>query len=235
MEAVKKRFSKQADHYAELSTLQQKIAKALIDRLGSRPSRILDLGAGCGAVFNVIDWPIERFVAVDFAPRMCELHPKNENIEIIEADFNNTKSLARLCDFGPYELLISSSALQWSADLDLTMRALAKLGDRVAFAFFTDGTFGQLHRYTRLPSFLPNAQNAAEVIARYFQVKTEIVNFELQFQTRRELFSYIRQSGVGGGVPRLKIEDARRLLREYPSLTLEFEVLYAVSTPKAPL
>lgn len=228
-EALKHRFSRQAAHYARLNTIQREVAAALLSRLTDCPKRILDLGAGCGAIFSQIEWPVEHFVAVDFAQRMCELHPVAQGVTVLQADFDSPAALAALERLGPFDLIISSSALQWAADLDVTLKAVARLGRRAAFALFTAGTFKSLHDYLGTNSPLPHAALASAAIARHFPVRTEVVSLRLCFDDRRSLFSYIRQSGVGGGVSRLTFGRARELLKNFPSLELEFEVLYAVT------
>ncbi|MGE4296152.1 MAG: methyltransferase [Campylobacterales bacterium] len=228
--AVKNRFSRQAKMYAMLNTPQRQVAKNLIAEIAHlKPRRILDVGAGCGAVYEQIHWPLECFVAVDFASMMCQLHPKGEGVWVVQADFNNPNELDSLARYGPYDLVISSSALQWAVSLEDSLSALSRLSARAALALFTAGTFDGLNRYLGKASPLPTATEAMEIIGRHFDAEIRVEKFCVGFESVRSLFDFIRQSGVGGGSPGLSVAQARSLLLNYPGLDLEFEVVYALA------
>jgi malonyl-CoA O-methyltransferase len=53
------------------------------------------------------------------------------------------------------------------------------------------------------------------------------VEYELTFESVDEIFTYIKKSGVSGGRNALSYKQMKNLMKEYPSKTLEFEVLFA--------
>ncbi|MDR3162858.1 MAG: methyltransferase domain-containing protein [Helicobacteraceae bacterium] len=227
MNSVFRRFNDRAQGYAELNGLQRSVARELIARLLSKPRRILDIGCGNGIVHSLIDWEYDLFVATDFAPQMCELHPKNEKTAVLQIDFNLPGQMLKLGGYAPFDLIISSSALQWADDLDGTLETISQFGERAAFAIFTDGTFRELHKgkKSRLRSF----EEAKHSISRAFDARFWRGEFTISFDSRRELFGYIRKCGIGGGIRMFSFKEARELINSYPNLYLEYEVLFAVS------
>lgn len=226
---VKKRFSKQAQNYHQLNIVQKNVASDLIRSIGSNPKKVLDLGAGSGAVYSAIDWDLERFIAVDFSNEMCEIHPKGANIEIVNADFNSPADMQNLTKYRPLDLIISSSALQWSVDLAQTLDLIKALEADIAIALFCDKTFQDLREFANLRSNLPSQKKASDLITSRFDVEIFMREYEINFNSARELFSYINKSGVGGGFKKVAFSKARNLLECYPHCTLRFEALFAIS------
>lgn len=219
-----KEFSKNAHSYDDYTSLQQEIAHFLISHIHSKPKKILDLGCGSGAVFKNIVWEVEHFTGIDCAPKMCERHPQAENVEILCEDFESP-SLSS-CLNPPYDLLVSSSALQWAQDLEALMSTMASMCHEGAFAIFTDKTFETIYTMSGLPSFLPNAKALAVMFETYFTCQHEIKTFRLFFDDNLSKFRYIKKSGVSGGVKRLSVAQTKALIQNYPHSYLEFEVLF---------
>jgi malonyl-CoA O-methyltransferase len=230
LNSILRRFNSHAAQYARLNTLQSDIAALLAQKVRSwRPKRILDLGAGSGAVFSAIDWEVERFVAVDFSPNMCALHPRKNGVEVLCANFDSPDDLSRLNAFAPFDLAMSSSSLQWARDLSVPLALAASFAYRAAFAIFTDGTLKTLHCVAGTRANLRSYDETAAMISRFFDVTFERREFRIRFANTRELFRYIKDSGIGGGFNTLGTSKARKLVREYPHAELEFETLFAVS------
>ena len=211
----------------------------LDNAVGAKFRRIADIGSGSGAVWNAIHWQCELFAAVDFAPAMCAIHPKDARIFVRQADFNNAEELLKLRDFAPLDLIISSSSLQWANDLRQTLGALKTVAAhsancRVAFAMFTSGTFAALRQFLGADGlladdFLLDHAAAGAMISEFFDTAQSVERSSVAFGSRRELFEYIRLSGIGGGRRTLGFTQAKNALAAYPRLELEFETLYAVS------
>ena len=114
--SVKNQFSKYAKEYKNHNIIQQIVAKSLVRELKFQPKRILELGCGSGQVFNHISWEVEFYKAIDASASMCELHPKSENIEVKCLNFD-TQDFINEIKNDSYDIVLSSSALQWSNDL----------------------------------------------------------------------------------------------------------------------
>jgi malonyl-CoA O-methyltransferase len=223
---VQTEFSRYAGEYGSYNVIQQRVvAKLLADIGGERPQRILDLGCGNGTLYNALPWRPEHFLGVDFAPRMLELHPKAANVECIYGDFNDPALFEQL-RFLDFDRIFSASALQWSQDLDRIFAMIASLNASVSLALFTSNTFETLFRTAGLAPILRSGEEIAEAARPWFGDSMETVRYRLAFPSTREMFRYIKRSGVSGGRNVLGYRETKRLMEQYPLDYLEFEVLF---------
>ncbi len=225
---VSSEFSKYAIHYGSHNIIQDKVASKLISFVKSEPKRILDLGCGSGALCKKIDWNYKRFTGVDFAPGMLELHPKSKRIESIYGDFNDERLFENLLTYS-YDYILSASALQWSQDLESSFKHIQSFNAPIALAIFTANTFKTLNETASLPPMLRSAQEIERLQQKYFKADFEIVNYKLEFDSVRDIFRYIKQSGVSGSRKALDYKQTKKLMREYPLNYLEFEVAFIYS------
>ena len=212
-------FSKRAVSYNEHNIIQKKVVKRLIENIKSNPKKILDLGCGSGAVYKNITWNIEKFVGVDKAENMCELHPSHKSICLVNEDFETFV-------FEKYDIVISSSALQWAKDLDALLRKIASNSDEIAFSIFCDGTFKTIYEVAKLEPFLPKQQKLLKLLSKYFEFTHELVHYRLEFEDNLAKFRYIKNSGVSGGERKLSFRETKKLIENYPHSYLEFEVMF---------
>ena len=54
-------------------------------------------------------------------------------------------------------------------------------------------------------------------------------NYKLEFDSVRDMFKYIKQSGVSGSRSVLDYKQTKKLMNEYPVSYLEFEVVFITS------
>lgn len=222
---VSEEFSRFADHYGEYNLIQEQVADKLMAGVPGRPRNMLDIGCGRGALAKRVCWDFTYFLGIDFAPGMLERHPKAENITCIFGDFDNPELYANLQQFR-FDRILSASALQWSPDLAHTFRLIRSLGAPVSFAVFTSGTFETLFKTAGLPPLLRSVDEVQATAARYFDADFEVVRYQLAFQSVREMFRYIKRSGVSGKRNVLSYAQTKRLMETYPLDYLEFEVLF---------
>lgn len=225
---VSSEFSRYADHYGEFNVIQEKVAERLVAGIDDAPGHLLDIGCGRGAIAGRIGWPFEYLIAVDFAPRMLELHPKGNSIECIYGDFDNPELYAYLQNYR-FDRIVSASALQWSPDLAHTFGLIRTLRAPVSAAIFTSGTFKTLFETAGLPPLLQSAQEVEALAEHYFGASGETVQYALAFESVREMFRYIKRSGVSGNQNVLGYKQTKRLMEAYPLGYLEFEVLFIQS------
>ena len=114
--AVKTQFSKHANQYNHYNIIQQIVSKALVREITNKPKRILELGCGSGQVFKNIDFHYDYYKAIDFSASMCDIHPKASNLDIVCLDFDSDDFFSNIKG-EKYDLVLSSSALQWSKNL----------------------------------------------------------------------------------------------------------------------
>ncbi len=229
MTRVAQEFSRFAAAYSRHNIIQAEVAQKLISMLPlKRYETILDLGCGRGEVYHNLKKQRIGFghlSALDISAEMLQLHPSGENLTMIQNDFNQPDILKAL-PASHYDLLISSSALQWSSDLDATLSLLASLSDRFYFAIFTAGTFRSLHRCAGITSPIYSEAILKEKISRYFDAEYETIRYKLHFDTVYKMLRYIKESGTSGGERRLSYTQTKQLLDTYPYDYLEFEVLF---------
>jgi len=222
---VHQEFSRYAAQYGAHNVIQAKVAQKLIADTSNKPRKILDLGCGNGTLFSCIDWELESFVGVDFSATMLEHHPMTAKTELILGDFNDPKLFAQLSALS-LDRLYSSSALQWADDLDIVFKSIRDLNAPISLAIFTSGTFKTLYETAGLSPILKSSDEVIESANYYFDAQFEIVRYVLEFDTVRDMFRYIKRSGVSGGRRVLDFTQTKRLMESYPLNYLEFEVLF---------
>lgn len=222
---IREEFSRYASQYGTHNVIQSKVAQKLIADTSDIPRKILDLGCGNGTLFSCIDWEIESFVGVDFSATMLDHHPISSKTELILGDFNDPRLFAQLADFS-FDRLYSASALQWADDLDDVFESIHALNTPVSFAIFTAGTFKTLYQTAGLSPILKSSDEIIESAKCHFDAQFEIVHYVLEFDTVREMFRYIKRSGVSGGRRVLDIAQTKALMRNYQLNYLEFEVVF---------
>lgn len=222
---VSKQFSKYAKDYNNNNVIQQIIAKALVRDIKTTPKTILELGCGSGQAYKYIDWDIEKYTAIDFAPEMCNLHPKNEKVEVHCFDFDSIE-FEEFLKNKRYEMIISSSAMQWSKDLEKLVKLLSKSTDEINCVLFTSNTFKTIQNITKHTSPILDIDSIKSGFLKSFDCEFEVFNYNLEFEDKKDIFEYIKKSGVEGGANKLPFKIAKKLFKEYPFSYLEFEVIF---------
>jgi len=222
-------FSKFAHTYERYGIIQEKVAEELLSLLKYQPKKILDLGCGRGALAKKISWDVDHFLGVDFAKRMLELHPKGERIECIYGDFDDPELYEQLFLFD-FDYILSSSAMQWSRDIDALFAKIKRLNFQdFAFAVFTANTFKTLHKTAHTTSPLPSKEQILQAAQKHFDCKNHTQEYTLEFTDTLQMLRYIKKSGVSGKRNILSYKQTKALIDNYPLLYLEFEVLFLYS------
>jgi len=222
---VREEFSRYASVYGESNVIQAKVAQKLLDDTPNHPKRILDLGCGSGTIFSRIEWEMERFVGVDFSSSMLAHHPSSTTTELILGDFNDPK-LFEILKRETFDHIYSASALQWADDLGRVLGFLSLFNTPMSLAIFTSGTFKTLYQYAHLLPLLKSADEVIALVNTHLNARCEVLHYTLEFDSVREMFRYIKRSGVSGGRRVLTISQMKKLMVNYPLTFLEFEVLF---------
>jgi len=225
---VHEEFSRYAAVYGQSNVIQAKVAQKLLDDTRNTPKHILDLGCGSGTLFSRINWEIDRFIGVDFSQEMLNYHPRTPKTQFLLGDFNSPELFEKLSD-ATFDHIYSASALQWADDLDVVLKEISKLNSPVSIAIFTSGTFQTLYETAGLLPILKSSEEIMEIASRYFDAQYEIVRYVLEFDSVREMFRYIKRSGVSAGRRVLDFTQTKRLMETYPLKFLEFEVVFITS------
>jgi malonyl-CoA O-methyltransferase len=221
---IQREFSQNANDYEKVNIIQRRVVHALLSHIGDSPENILDIGCGSGAVYKALSWPVQTFVGVDFAEGMLSLHPKDTPVTLLHEDFNDPVLFEKLHTYS-FDRIISSSALQWASDLDATLGHIAALGAPVSLAIFTSNTFKTLYDIAGLPPILRDREEVITLLKKHFSGKTKTLHYTLSFDSVREMFRYMKQSGVGAGRNVLGYKEMKRLMEAYPLDHLEYEIV----------
>ena len=225
---ISSEFSKYASDYGTYNIIQESVVKKLLSLVKSKPRKILDLGCGSGAVYKNISWDYKSFLGVDFAPGMLEIHPKAKNIECIYGNFNDKVLFDTLSTY-QFEHIFSASALQWADDLESVFKSIGFLHVPISLAIFTSGTFSTLNKTADLEPLLRDKKEIQKLSNKYFTADFEVVTYKLEFESTREMFKYIKKSGVSGSRNVLSYKQTKKLMNDYPLNYLEFEVVFITS------
>lgn len=229
--SVKNQFSKYAKDYKNHNIIQQIVAKSLVRELKTKPKRILELGCGSGQVYNHISWDLDFYKAIDFSATMCELHPRANNVEIKCFDFDTVEFLNDIKN-DIYDIVLSSSALQWSKDLSKIIKELSLITKEINAVLFTSNTFKTIQDITKTKSPILDEQSIKEAFNKYFKCEFETIMYKLEFDNKKDLFDYIKKSGVSGANESLDFKNAKKLYKEYNINYLEFEVIFVKTISK---
>jgi malonyl-CoA O-methyltransferase len=229
MSNVIQEFSRFAHEYDTYNVIQAEVAKLLVEQLSSSHyATIIDIGCGSGEVYKNLEKnnvAFDHLMVLDSSQEMLALHPSSEKIEKRCADFNRLQTFEEL-SLPPKTLVLSSSALQWSKDLDFTLSEISKRSSHAYFSIFTSNTFKTLHETANITSPIYSAAVLRETIEKYYHAEFELKEYRLYFETVREMFNYIKKSGVSGGEKQLTYKQTKQLMQLYPLDYLEFEVLF---------
>jgi len=225
---ISSEFSKNAVSYDSVNEIQNLVVTKLLSLVKEKPKNILDLGCGSGALCKSISWEYEHFTGVDFAPGMLELHPSAPNIEAIYGNFNDATLFDTLLTHS-YDYIFSASALQWAENLERVFQDIKKFQTPIALAIFTSNTFKTLNKTANLDSLLKTTEEINALQKRYFDAHFEVVQYKLEFKSVRDMFVYMKRSGVSGSRKVLSFKETKRLMYEYPLNYLEFEVAFITS------
>lgn len=223
--SIKNQFSQHAKEYNNFNIIQQIGAKALVRDIKTEPKKILELGCGSGQVYKYITWDISKYHAIDFSPSMCELHPRHENIEIDCFDFDSDDFFSFL-ENKDFDIVLSSSALQWSKNLTKLVNRLSYVTNEINAVLFTSNTFKTIQEITQKKSPILSQDEIKKAFAKSFNCDFEVHTYNLEFDNKKDLFDYIKKSGVSGGSSNLDFKLAKKLYKEYTLNYLEFEVIF---------
>lgn len=161
-EQIKKFFNKASESYDDHCQLQRMVGARLIHFLKSISpisNHILDLGCGTGLVTKELAraFSYQHFAAIDNATLLLDQARKNLSalkVNIYAADFDD---LAIPHQY--FDLAFSNMALQWSADISITLQAIQRLMRPhaiLAFSLPLAGSLTELKTHCAVNHFHPS-------------------------------------------------------------------------------
>jgi len=212
---IKEEFSKYANKYQKLNTIQKKIIHKISPFIENK--NILDLGCGNGSLLEITK--PKNYIGIDFSEEMLKLHPSQN---IYNFDFN-TKECWNFIQKQNFEILVSLSALQWASDLEFIFQNIKKINKEYILALFTSNTFKTLHKNINLTSPIHSKETILEK-SKILNPQIEIINYQLEFKNSLEMLRYIKKSGIGATQKRATQKELKNVINSGLK-TLEFEVV----------
>jgi malonyl-CoA O-methyltransferase len=220
---VENQFTKYAKDYDDHNIIQRIVSKALVREIEGKPQKILELGCGSGQIIRQIDWEFDSYKAIDFSRSMCELHPQNKKVVVKCFDFDSLEFQQDIKD-ERYDLIISSSAMQWSKNIKELLANILPKTKQFRGVLFTSNTFKEIYEITKKEKSILSLQEIKEAFSSY-NATFEVFEYKLHFENKKELFDYIKNSGVGGE-SKLDFKEAKNLYKNYNYDFLSFEVIF---------
>lgn len=207
------RFSRAAAVYHTRAELQRAVAGKLLDYQSGpvKTERILELGCGTGFLTEHLaaHFTQAHIDAIDISAAMIEQAQRE-----VAANKHVNWHVSDVWEYQPpvfYDLVASSSSLQWMQPLDALFGRLAswlKPGGRLLCSIMVEGTLGELHRLRqeiapqklprdRLPTIaatVASLQNAGFCVTRRGQ---DVLQSE--HKSTEDLLRSIRELGFTGG------------------------------------
>jgi malonyl-CoA O-methyltransferase len=123
--------------------------------------------------------------------------------------------------------------LQWCDNFNKTIYDIVHHSSDIALAIFTNNTFKTLHQIASIKSPIISQEQILDTLSSQKKVfDIEIKEYRLSFESKKDIFRYIKKSGVSGGDKLLSYKETKRLIEEYPYDFLEFEVVFATAIGK---
>ena len=249
---VRRAFDQAAAGYAQVAVLQREVGIRLVERLDlikSIPSRVLDLGAGCGITTNKLSQRYQgnKLVALDLSESMLKQAIQNtaagEPPVYICGDIENVP-----CADAVFDLVFSNLTLQWCNDVGRALAEFARLlmpGGMVLFTTFGPDTLKELRTswskvddYTHVNGFF-DMHDIGDALLQcgLVELVMDVEIFTLTYPTLGKLMADLKNMGahnVTAGRPRgltgkgklQLLEQSYEKFRVDGVLPATFEVIY---------
>lgn len=203
---IKQRFAKSITTYSECAKAQKQIAEHLAQKIKEYTNgtfqNALELGAGTGFLTQQIlqKISINKLTCNDMVEEYKELlqaecKKTNTSFDFIPCDLENTKNFTET-----YDLIASSSALQWIVELEQLFAQLhLKLKEQGIFAFSTFGKKNliEFRKILRQGLYYPDLDFLLSILKKNFTIdyfaEQEII---MQFASPIEVLKHIKNTGV---------------------------------------
>jgi malonyl-CoA O-methyltransferase len=228
-------FSRQAHSYEQLAVMQKNIADLLLKLIPDKEySTILDIGCGSGYLCRQLRkrFPAADITGVDIAPEMIRIAKKSDpDGNYICKDFMQMDLPKK-----KYDLLVSTSALHWTENIDPALKKYLSFGSMTAYAVFVKPSLESMHKAFK------RAYKSAELpyrehIIRFPDIRQlpfviKNIKYQQDYNSWREAFRAIK--AIGGTYT---FDDKRpyinrkvlAVLESLPGAQLEWRVAFAVS------
>lgn len=238
---ISTRFNAASLSYDKVSHVQQNCANILVSQLRQKfpdlsLDSILDVGTGTGYVPEILlpNFPKSQYTLNDLATHMLDQAQAkfsgDTQVQLMPGDFDTLS-------FDPHDLIISNMALQWSNDLEKTLKKLYQSAQTLAFSTLLDGSFQAWAAYfeqQKLPSPLhtyPSAERLQTFLSTLQPIEADyhIQEFRLHFPDAHAVMRYLKSLGASAGTYDLSTTQIKKLLRgERQNFEIRYHVFFGI-------
>lgn len=214
MTSTEKHFSRAANSYTSLATVQQKISAALIRKIPAGFFKAADLGCGPGVNFAALREKAKNVTGIDISPAMTARAARTgvPKVQVVTGDLEKIPLPDDSCD-----LIFSSMAIQWCRPERAfrEIRRISRNGAFIALAIPVAGTLTELAEdldKAELPGRCMKFLSMAELKALLDEcgiagkagnpdsdgIITETRVFKEKFASVRDYLDSIRKIGASG-------------------------------------
>ena len=205
---VSSRFAKAADTYDSHALPQQmialRLASLLRQHLPPSPRRVLEIGPGTG--FLTREW--SRFMHPEHADfvDLTDIGPfhtaVSETYAVTDAEEWIATKAADITS-PKYDVILSSSVIQWFADIPVFIQNAARLlhSDGImAMSTFLPGNLSELDVLRPAPLLYPDVESLTKALhkAGLKSLVIERNEIRMEFASRRHLLMHLKHTGVAG-------------------------------------
>ena len=196
-----------AGNYDRHAVVQRAVAERLADRilalkLPANP-RVLEIGCGTGFLGARLigDLPFTQYWMTDIAPGMLD-RARSRFADRQDIDFAEMDGAAPTID-GPFDLICSSLAMQWVADLPGSVTRLRRLlspGGRLAFTTLAAGSFAEWRAAFGSAQPATHDYPLAEAL-RAFGLEVSVETIEQDYAGARDFLRALKAIGANTARP----------------------------------
>lgn len=219
---IKRAFGSSSDTYDSSCDIQRIVADNLINHIKvDNTEKILEIGTGTGIFTNLIKekFPDSSVFCLDIAHSLLKKAQKKmpDNFYIC-GDGENLPVL------GGFDIVVSSSSLQWFQNLSESLPKLAETANKFAFSVFVEGTFAEMSVINSMTGFgsvypLPQYEKIIKSLS-HFEIQYEVKDYVIYYDSVQEFLK--KQKGTGAtfsGSDKIASKSSyKKFLELYPML-----------------
>ncbi len=228
-ELIKSKFKKSILTYSNNAPIQKEIAQKLAGFINKDCENILEIGSYSGFLTKEIVQKInfKKYLAIDIIDSFDFIKNLNSNIEFINADIETFELKEK------YDLIISSSTLQWCNDFSKVVKKLkSHLSDngKIALAIFGNKNLYEIKETLGISLNYPDINDIKHLFSKNALIFDEIKT--LKFNSSKDILRHLKLTGVNAIQNNYSYSEIKKFLKimdEKYQNTLTYNPLYIIS------
>ncbi|MBQ8475939.1 methyltransferase domain-containing protein [bacterium] len=227
-ELVKKNFKKSIITYPDNAKIQLEIAQKLASFVSGHFDNILEIGSYSGFLTKELVRKLEfkNYLALDIINSYDCIKNLDSRITFLQGDIEEIELKNK------FDLIVSSSSLQWCADFKNTIKKLKSYltpGGRLLIAIFGKKKLYQIKEVFGISLNYPDISELRGLFSPDAKIIEELKT--LQFQNPREVLRHLKYTGVNSlknNKTYLEIKESLKILSNEFQNRLTYNPLYII-------